>query len=66
MSERMLNAALTVKRTLQFYGNNSSLVSITAELRTLSHYAHNKYLAHLENTKIEKEKQAKIIEENLK
>lgn len=57
MSERTLNAIMTVKSALKLYGNKAHLVVIDKELISLSHRAHQSYKLHLEDEKKKKEEE---------
>lgn len=73
MSERTLNALLTVKAALKAFDNKPHLVPITKELISMSRVAYQSYKSYLEdkkkkeNDKTEKErseKEKKTVERN--
>lgn len=59
MSERTLNALITVKSALKLYENKPHLVPITRELLAMSHSAYNHYKLYLEEEKRKKEEDKK-------
>ncbi|XP_063216597.1 uncharacterized protein LOC134527657 [Bacillus rossius redtenbacheri] len=60
MSERTLNAAMTVKSAImKMYHSKPDLVPITRELLAMARVAHSSYLSHLQNEKALKEEAAR-------
>lgn len=67
MSERTLNALVTVKSALKLYKNKPHLVPITKELLAMSHSAYSHYKMFLEEEKRKKQEEEKIrLEESKK
>lgn len=58
MSERTLNAVMTVKSALKLYDNKAHLVPIDKELLSLAHKAYQSYKIYLEDEKKKKEEEA--------
>lgn len=57
LSERTLNALMTVKGALRFYDNRPQLVPMTKSLLMMGHKAYQSYKLYLENEKRKKEEE---------
>lgn len=65
MSERTLNAGMTILDAMKMYENNASKVPITKELLSLGRFARSSYSDFLENEKMKKVAAERMEVENL-